>query len=134
MTGQVKEEILTRFGELGVVVEDGRVAFRPVLLSRREFCTEPGTFRFIGVQGEPVTLDLHSGTLAFTCCQVPVVYRLIGKGTPSIRITEASGNVIPVTGVTLDAARSARLFDRAGAFTRIEVEVPEASVLDLPLG
>ncbi|MBP2681537.1 MAG: hypothetical protein H6Q78_1400, partial [Candidatus Krumholzibacteriota bacterium] len=30
MTGQVKEEILTRFGELGVRIEDGVVAFRPV--------------------------------------------------------------------------------------------------------
>ena len=32
MTGQVKEEILTRFGELGVRVEEGAIVFEPVLL------------------------------------------------------------------------------------------------------
>lgn len=36
MTGQVKEEILTRWGELGVRFEGGRVRFDPVLLDRRE--------------------------------------------------------------------------------------------------
>ena len=42
MTGQVKEEILTRFGELGVTVRDGLVGFRPRLLRRAEFLREPG--------------------------------------------------------------------------------------------
>ncbi|MFO0264795.1 MAG: hypothetical protein ACK53V_24465, partial [Planctomycetota bacterium] len=32
MTGQVKEDLLTRLLELGVVIESGRVAFHPVLL------------------------------------------------------------------------------------------------------
>ena len=32
MTGQVKEEILTRFGELGVRVEEGAIVFEPALL------------------------------------------------------------------------------------------------------
>ena len=32
MTGQVKEEILTRWGELGLRVSDGRIRFDPVLL------------------------------------------------------------------------------------------------------
>ena len=36
MTGQVKEEILTRWGELGLCVRDGWVLFRPVLLDAAE--------------------------------------------------------------------------------------------------
>ena len=36
MTGQVKEEILTRWGELGLRVRDGRVHFDPVLLDAAE--------------------------------------------------------------------------------------------------
>jgi hypothetical protein len=36
MTGQVKEEILTRWGELGLRVVDGRVRFDPVLLDEAE--------------------------------------------------------------------------------------------------
>src|SRR5690606_32056530 len=41
MTGQVKEEILTRFGELGVTVADGIVTFAPRLLAQSEFLREP---------------------------------------------------------------------------------------------
>ena len=36
MTGQVKEEILTRWGELGLRMRDGRVHFDPVLLDEAE--------------------------------------------------------------------------------------------------
>ncbi len=36
MTGQVKEEILTRWGELGLRVQMGRIRFDPVLLDERE--------------------------------------------------------------------------------------------------
>ena len=32
MTGQVKEDILSRFGELGVTVKNGQLSFDPVLL------------------------------------------------------------------------------------------------------
>ena len=37
MTGQVKEDILCRFGELGVFVKEGKVGFNPKLLRRYEF-------------------------------------------------------------------------------------------------
>ena len=46
MTGQVKEEILTRQGELGVRIRDGRLYFQPLLLRRRELCDGPDEFRF----------------------------------------------------------------------------------------
>ena len=37
MTGQVKEDILSRFGELGVFVKEGKLRFNPCLLRRNEF-------------------------------------------------------------------------------------------------
>jgi hypothetical protein len=45
MTGQVKEEILTRWGELGLFMRDGWVLFRPVLLDSAEIA-EGGALRF----------------------------------------------------------------------------------------
>ena len=45
MTGQVKEEILTRWGELGLWMRDGQVLFRPVLLDAVEI-PEGGALRF----------------------------------------------------------------------------------------
>ena len=46
MTGQVKEEILTRLGELGLRVEGGRVVVRPELLRAGEWTTTPTTFTY----------------------------------------------------------------------------------------
>ncbi|MDP2008508.1 MAG: hypothetical protein Q8K45_22770 [Rubrivivax sp.] len=45
MTGQVKEEILTRWGELGLRVRDGWVQFQPVLLDAAEMPAD-GALRF----------------------------------------------------------------------------------------
>ena len=45
MTGQVKEEILTRWGELGLFMRDGWVLFRPVLLDSAEI-PDGGALRF----------------------------------------------------------------------------------------
>ncbi len=45
MTGQVKEEILTRWGELGLWMRDGWLLFRPVLLDSAEI-PQGGALRF----------------------------------------------------------------------------------------
>lgn len=37
MTGQVKEEIITRWGELGIQIENGEINFNPVFLSATEY-------------------------------------------------------------------------------------------------
>jgi hypothetical protein len=50
MTGMVKEEVLTRFGELGVRVNEGGVNFELALLRAREFVASPQTFRFLDVR------------------------------------------------------------------------------------
>ena len=54
MTGQVKEDILCRFGELGVRVKDGKVSFRPTLLRDDEF--------------------LPNGSLSFSYCGAQITY------------------------------------------------------------
>ena len=83
MTGEVKEEILTRLGELGARVREGRLQFRPLLLRRGEFLREAAIFEPYDLNGERMTIPLPPGTLAFTYCQVPVVYHLARK--PRIR-------------------------------------------------
>ena len=111
MTGQVKEEILTRFGELGVRIEDGAVAFRPVLLTRREFLKEPGTYHTYGLNGAPVSIEVPAGSLAFSFCQVPVVYQLTRDET-WIRVTHADATSSDLEGARLDPEYSRKLFGR----------------------
>ena len=54
MTGQVKEDIISRWFELGVSVHDGQVSFRPTMLSEADF-----------VQGE----------LRFSYCGTEIIYK-----------------------------------------------------------
>ena len=79
MTGQVKEELVTRMGELGVFVERGAISFDPVLLRKQEFTDAPTVFEYIDVQGQQQSIELPAGSLAYTFCQVPVVYINAGE-------------------------------------------------------
>jgi hypothetical protein len=119
MTGEVKEEILTRVGELGARVREGRLQFRPLLLRRGEFLRSPAVFEPWDVDGQRVTIPLARGTLAFTYCQVPVVYHLSRE--PGIELTWADGSVTRVAGDTLDREASASIFERSGRVRRVDV-------------
>ncbi len=125
MTGQVKEEILTRAGELGVGIDGGAVKFAPVLLQAGEFVHKPAEFCYFDVEGRQCSLDLLPGDLAFTFCQVPVVYHR-KEGSARIRILYADGNTTDLSDNTLDGKASALIFARCGAIERIDVDVPIA--------
>ncbi len=124
MTGQVKEEILTRLGELGVQVEDGTLGFRPVLLRRREFVAEAAEYGYPDLEGAHRTVEVPPGGLAFSFCQVPVVYRL-EPGEPWIRLTLKHGESTRIDGDRLGTDVSRSIFARTGEVVRIEVGVPE---------
>ncbi|MEN8008089.1 MAG: hypothetical protein ABFS42_13800 [Candidatus Krumholzibacteriota bacterium] len=127
MTGQVKEEILTRFGELGIRIQDGAVRFQPVLLGSGEFLKGPEEFNYFDVEGVARSITLSRGNLAFTLCQVPVVYeKTTGKGW--IQVTLADGSTSEHTGNLLDARLSAELFARSGGIHLIKVGLPEAGL------
>ena len=45
MTGQVKEDIVSRFYELGFFVNDGKITFDPTILRKSEFIEEEKSFK-----------------------------------------------------------------------------------------
>ncbi len=122
MTGQVKEEILTRMGELGVHVECGRVQFSPVLLDRHEFFTTDHRFEYIDIDDQLQIWDLGPGTLAFTAFQVPICY-LLGN-CASITVKYADGSSTTTDGDELSAEESHHLFERDGSIRSLVVTVP----------
>lgn len=75
MTGQVKEDILTRMGELGVKMKDGKLGFQPYLLNQKEFLKDETNATFVLVNGSTKIVHLEKDSLAFTVCQVPVIYK-----------------------------------------------------------
>lgn len=126
MTGQVKEEILTRLGELGLRVEHGRVVVRPALLRAQEWTSVPATFTYHDVAQREQRLHLPAGALAFTFCQVPVVYRRVeGDGAaPAVVAHLADGSQVEGVDGALDADVSGRVFRRTGEVVRIDVVLP----------
>ncbi|HSV12760.1 MAG TPA: hypothetical protein VLI90_00770, partial [Tepidisphaeraceae bacterium] len=123
MTGQVKEEILARFGELGLIVDDGCIRFHPILLRRREFLTQPTTWNFIDVNGDGRQLSLPAGSLGFSYCQVPIIYHLADEPM-RIAATSATGVRTTTPADSLDRSTSAALFARDATIARIDVTVP----------
>ena len=66
MTGQVKEDIISRFFELGVHVQDGQITFCPVMLTDADF---------------------RDGELRFTYCGTEIIYRKTANGAGSVTLT-----------------------------------------------
>jgi hypothetical protein len=124
MTGQVKEEILTRFGELGVRVAGGRARFEPRLLRAREFLPTARPYKYVDVHGNWQELGIPERGLAFTWCQVPVVYALGDKA--GITVSLDDGNTAAVPGLELSTELSAAIFARSGRIRRLDVSIPES--------
>jgi hypothetical protein len=121
MTGQVKEGVLIRWGELGVRVTDGRLRFQPIVLSAEEFLPEARSWDLADV-----SVELEPGTLGFTYCGVPVVYQLVdGEGWS--RVKWSDGRAVEGEG-TLDRDTSQAVFAREGLVTRIDVGVPRSQL------
>ncbi len=123
MTGQVKEDILVRWGELGIRIEGGRLSFKPLLLRTSEFLTEPGRLDFHGLGGKCHSLELEPGQLAFTFCQVPIVYTL-GE-TEKLKIILSDGSIEEQSSSLLSEKLSDSLFSRSGKIGLIKVGIPQ---------
>ena len=126
MTGQVKEEILTRMGELGVRILGGRIHFEPTLLKRSEFFTAAHEFHSIGIDGTPGIWKLAARTLAFTLFQVPVCYLLSDRA--SIVVERSNGSAETFDGPVMPERESLEMFRRIGTIQGVLVTIPEERV------
>ena len=121
MTGQVKEDILCRFGELGVFIKNGSLHFNPCLLRKDEFLTTSKTFHYVDVNFVHKTLELSENSLAFTFCQIPIVYQL--SNISNIEIFDNQGNSKTINQLTLDAKTSQDVFSRNGSIEKLIVNL-----------
>lgn len=122
MTGQVKEDFISRFGELGVKVLDGEIYFEPLLLSRTEFLSEKTPWEL------PIeTIELEENQLGFTFCSLPIIYSLDNKKT--ITVCYKNGDTYRFENTSkLDKEMSQRIFSRDGEITKIMVSVDKRNL------
>lgn len=120
MTGQVKEDLLSRFGVLGISVHDGQIHFQPNFLRKEEFLKAEKLIHYYDINSDKNELKLQAGQLFFTVCQVPVIYELGLKESLKIITNESSHKQENLTLTTND---SSDIFKRTGKIVRIKVTV-----------
>lgn len=112
MTGMVKEEILTRIGELGIIIEGGEIVFNPVLLRPAEFLAAPSTLHYWDTDDNRQQVQIPAGALAFTLCRVPVVVQPAEQTQFIAALRDGARQTVP--GHHLGAAMSAHIFSHDG--------------------
>ena len=104
MTGQVKEEVITRWGELGMDINGGRLSIKPALLQKKEFGAD--------------------GKLSFTRFGVPFEYELSSGGEVKVLVDSNA------FGESLSEDLSRDLFERKGKVKSVKVEIPASAIFE----
>ena len=119
MTGQVKEDILCRFMEIGLRVENGMISFEPSMFDPDEFASDK--HEFITMEhstGELVHASYEAGTFVFSICGVPVVFRRSAQTRLVVCMHDGTEQNLPEN--SLSDELTALLFRRTGQIKRIE--------------
>jgi hypothetical protein len=118
MTGMVKEEIITRLAELGLIIEQGKLSIHPLLIRASELLTNAATFDYIDITGQTQQLDLLPRSLAYTFCQVPIVIQSADQAQIVVQLADQT---LTIPGNTLDAELSQHIFQRDGIVRQLTV-------------
>lgn len=121
LTGQVKEDIISRFGEMGIMIVDGTIMFEPSLFNDEEVLESKQSFEYYTPDGSKGEIELAKNQVGFTICQVPVVYNF--SDSQHITITFNNGYVENIDGNIVSKDYSNMIFNRSCDIKLIEVAV-----------
>ena len=121
MTGQVKEDVLSRFGELGVEVSNGKLEFNPRLLRKDEFLQESNIFNYIAIPSKKESILISKDSLCFTYCQIPVIYTIADED--SLTVDFSNGTSKTFNNLSLDVEISNQVFNRNGEVVQLNVQI-----------
>lgn len=119
MTGQVKEELLTRLMEFGLAVGGGVIRFAQTGLLNGEFLSAPRDFVYYDARGRRASIGLKAGEMVLCLAGVPFV-REGSAGPIRIAAEFADGGERGFDGA-LDAELSASIFNREGRVSGVRV-------------
>jgi hypothetical protein len=121
MTGQVKEDFISRMRETGVHIHDGAICFQSCLLDPAELLNQQSTFEYFDLNGERHQIILKEGQLGYTFCQTPVIYRTSDE--EKISVTFVDGKQLVTENLTLGKDLSGKIFQRTGEIVKVEVSL-----------
>ncbi len=121
LTGQVKEDVISRFGELGIHIKHGKITFGHSLLNPDEILKQNELFSYFDLSGNRKTIELSENQLAFTFCQVPVIYNF--KEKEQIKIVFSNGDIKEIQGNEISQELTSKIFARTGEIEKIEYQI-----------
>lgn len=119
MTGQVKEDIISRFREIGIKIKSGKILINPSLLKKKEFLKEVNLFTYHDLTVKEQNIICQKNSFAITYCQVPFVFKLSNK--TKIIVFKEEGEEIQFNSLELDEKISQLIFKRTGEINKVEV-------------
>jgi hypothetical protein len=128
MTGQVKEEIITRMGELGCSLKNGTLVFQIELLKLSEFLKKDAVFSYVDINHNFCEYVLKPDQLGFTYCQVPIIYQLSEQDC-NISVSFNNQTAENISGNILPSEISSKLFSRSGEIKEIKVNCLKSSFI-----
>ena len=128
MTGQVKEEIITRMGELGCSLKNGTLVFQIELLKLSEFLKKDAVFSYVDIDHNFCEYVLKPDQLGFTYCQVPIIYQLSEQDC-NISVSFNNQTAEDISGNILPSEISNKLFSRSGEIKEIKVNCLKSSFI-----
>lgn len=106
MTGQVKEDILSRFNELGLVVRYGEILTVPVFITKNDYYH---------------TDNIHK--LEFTFCGTPFTYQIGGKGAIQVIWSDKSRKPLELKTRLIPEDIAHKIFSRTNEIARVLVHM-----------
>ena len=123
LTGQVKEDVISRLHELGIHIQNGMIEIDISLLNKDEILKNESQFRYFDLEHKEQVLKLASGSLAFTFCQVPFIYNF--NSTPDTKIIFENGDARNLGSHSITNDISEKIFNRTGEVIRVECSFRE---------
>jgi hypothetical protein len=105
-----------------VRIQNGVMYFDTSLLKETEYLEAPAKFEYFNVMGEKNSLPLTKDSLAFTYCQVPIVFSK-NKGKVCIDVSYTDGQKKTFQASGLDSDTTLELFSRNNVIEKIVVSI-----------
>lgn len=118
MTGQVKEDVLARFAELGITFNNGTIVFRPAMIDNNELLHNESVFDYIDISGNNKQIKLSENSYSLTLCQTPIICSSIGLASVTVKFSD--GTVYHDTSSVVPAEISQKIFSRSGIVSSVE--------------
>jgi hypothetical protein len=122
MTGLVKELILTRYAELGLAIEDGRLVFDMTMFDPGELPVMHSVFSYLAVDGQQRQIELKPRSVAYSICQTPIVLEAANEMRITVHYSDGASQYFEEN--SLDNANSEHIFQRDGVIRYLTVSFP----------